>query len=189
MLCFLGVLRKPSSVAHERSVQKFASYSILFQIQNWLAFLSSSDMHLRFCFFLCSNLLLKFVLPSVCPHYTLLLSLWCPNNNLSPHFHQFSSFPGGQVVFCTHILSSFWRPRMPFKHITHERTSSLRASRNKFEGFIDGFLQFHDKRDVSLLLIFFYQVWLLQGRKWFVERWIGTNQHNVACIWRRFGSY
>jgi len=38
---------------------------------------------------------------ALCPYYTPLLSLWCPNNNLFPHFHQFSSFPGGQVVSCT----------------------------------------------------------------------------------------
>jgi len=147
MLCFHGVLTKPSFVAHERSVQKFASYSILFKIQNWLAFLPSSDMHLRFCFFLCSHLLLKFVLPLVCPHYT---PFWCPNNNLSLRIF-ISSYHSqvARLCFVLHILFSFRRPRMSFKHIYHEWTSSLRASHNKFEGFIDGFLQCHDKYDVA----------------------------------------
>jgi len=130
MLCFHGVLKKPSFFAHERSVQKFASYSVLFKIQNWLAFLLSSDMHLRFYFFLCSHLLLKFFLPFVritlhCYHYDVQTTI-CFHIFISSHHSQVA-----RLCLVLHILSFFQRLCMPFKHGTHERTSSPHATHNK----------------------------------------------------------
>jgi hypothetical protein len=47
----------------------------------------------------------------------------------------------------------------------------------QIEGFIDCFLQCHDQSDVFFLLIFFYQLWLLLGRKW-----IGTaSAYGAQC--------
>jgi len=88
--------------------------------------------------FSCSNFLLKFVSPFLCPYSTPPLLLWCPNDDLFPqksspfpHFYQFSSLPDGQVV--RHLPD----PLILLKTSCHSDTRALdkvfspHASRNK----------------------------------------------------------
>jgi hypothetical protein len=85
-----------------------------------------------------------------------------------------------RLCLVLHILSSFQRLCMTFKHGTHEWTSSPRASHNKLRFLLTVF--FSVMKNVTFLVFnFIYQVWLLLGRKWFIKKGeLGLHQYNGA---------